>query len=126
MRVFEFLAGLNRDLDDVRGRILGRRPLPSTRDVFAEVRREEARQKVMLKEAFPAEPEISALLSRGSSHGCSPNFQRHELRAIIARNQGTLRDNFWFIHGKPAGWKPKQNAKARGYQAIADHQTEKH
>ncbi|XP_057983248.1 uncharacterized protein LOC131168072 [Malania oleifera] len=27
-RVFEFLAGLNRELDDVRGQILGRRPLP--------------------------------------------------------------------------------------------------
>lgn len=48
-RVFEFLAGLNRDLDDVRGRILGRRPLPTTREVFAEVRREENRRKIMLK-----------------------------------------------------------------------------
>ena len=40
-RVFEFLAGLNRDLDDVKGRILGRCPLPSTREVFSKVRREE-------------------------------------------------------------------------------------
>ncbi|KAL6347758.1 hypothetical protein AAG906_026287 [Vitis piasezkii] len=28
-RVFEFLAGLNRELDDVRNRVLSRRPLPS-------------------------------------------------------------------------------------------------
>ena len=34
-RIFEFLAGLNRDLDDVQGRILSFRPLPSTREVFA-------------------------------------------------------------------------------------------
>ena len=39
--VFEFLAGLNQELDDVRGRILGQRFLPSTREVFAEVRRKE-------------------------------------------------------------------------------------
>ena len=27
-RVFVFLMGLNKDLDEVRGRILGRKPLP--------------------------------------------------------------------------------------------------
>ena len=33
-RVYVFLAGLNRSLDEVRGCILGRRPLPSIREVF--------------------------------------------------------------------------------------------
>ena len=37
-RVFVFLAGLNKNLDEVRGRILGRKPLPSIREVFSEVR----------------------------------------------------------------------------------------
>ena len=41
-QVFEFLAGLNREFDEVRGRILRHHPLPTTREVFAEVRREEA------------------------------------------------------------------------------------
>lgn len=27
-RVFEFLAGLNKELDEVRGQILGKEPLP--------------------------------------------------------------------------------------------------
>jgi len=31
---FVFLAGLNHNLDEVRGRILGRKPLPSIREVF--------------------------------------------------------------------------------------------
>ncbi|KAG6479487.1 hypothetical protein ZIOFF_062953 [Zingiber officinale] len=35
-RVYVFLAGLNRELDEVRGRILGRNPLPSSSEVFAE------------------------------------------------------------------------------------------
>lgn len=39
-RVFEFLAGLNRDPDDVQGRVLGRRPLPTLQEVFSEVRTE--------------------------------------------------------------------------------------
>ena len=40
-RVFEFLADLSSDLDEVRGRILGKEPLPFTREVFPYVRREE-------------------------------------------------------------------------------------
>ena len=47
-RVFDFLQGLNSDLDEVRGRLLGTKPLPSLREVFAEVRREESRKRVML------------------------------------------------------------------------------
>lgn len=50
-RIFEFLAGLNRDLDDVRGRILGQRPLSSTREVFAEVWQEESRWQIILKDS---------------------------------------------------------------------------
>lgn len=40
-RVFEFLNGLNCDLDDVRGRILRLKPLPN---VF---RRDEERRKLL-------------------------------------------------------------------------------
>lgn len=47
-RVFDFLRGLNKDLDEVRGRIVGTKPLPSIREAFAAVRREESRRKVML------------------------------------------------------------------------------
>jgi len=51
MRVFDFLHGLNPDLDEVMGRLLGTKPFPSIREVFAEVRREESRKRVMLNPA---------------------------------------------------------------------------
>ena len=47
-RVFKFLMGLNKDLDDVRGRVMGTKPLPSLQEVFFEVRHEESRKKVMI------------------------------------------------------------------------------
>ncbi|RVX18623.1 Retrovirus-related Pol polyprotein from transposon RE1 [Vitis vinifera] len=47
-RLFKFFLGLNRELDDVRGRIMGIKPLPSLREAFSEVRREESRKKVMM------------------------------------------------------------------------------
>ncbi|RVW40619.1 hypothetical protein CK203_079174 [Vitis vinifera] len=47
-RLFKFFLGLNRELDDVRGRIMGIKPLPTLREAFSEVRREESRKKVMM------------------------------------------------------------------------------
>ncbi|KAG8491057.1 hypothetical protein CXB51_014212 [Gossypium anomalum] len=46
-RVYLFLAGLNRDFDEVRARILGKKLLPSIREAFSEIRREEFKRKVM-------------------------------------------------------------------------------
>ena len=48
-RIFKFLLGLNRDLKEMRGRILGTEPLPKVREVFAKVRREENKRKIMLE-----------------------------------------------------------------------------
>ena len=66
--MFVFLAGLNTDLDEVRGRVLGRKPLPSIREVFSEVRREEARRHVMLKRVEEPKTDLdgSALVARGN------------------------------------------------------------
>ena len=47
-RIFKFLIGLNMEFDKVRGRIIGRQPLPSIGEVFLEVFREESRRLVML------------------------------------------------------------------------------
>ena len=52
-RIFKFLAGLNVEFDEVRGRIIGRQPLPSIGEVFSEVRREESRRNVMLGKKGP-------------------------------------------------------------------------
>ena len=47
-RTFKFLLGLNKNLDEVRGRVMGTKPLPSIRETFSEVRREENMKKVMM------------------------------------------------------------------------------
>jgi len=53
-RLYKFLVGLNKNLGGVRGRILGTKPLPSIKEVFVEVRREESRMKLMLKPSNPS------------------------------------------------------------------------
>ncbi|RVX17863.1 hypothetical protein CK203_004399 [Vitis vinifera] len=48
-RVYMFFTGLNRNLDEVRGRILGRNPLPSIHEVFSDVRHEKSQMRIMLQ-----------------------------------------------------------------------------
>ena len=61
-RIFKFVAGLNLDFDEVRGRIIGRQPLYPIEEVFSEVHREESRRSVMLgKKTIAVEIENSAL-----------------------------------------------------------------
>ncbi|XP_024025631.1 uncharacterized protein LOC112092806 [Morus notabilis] len=60
---------MKRELDEVRGRILGRKPLPSIQEVFSEVRREKKRRSVMMKKEEArgvTEAKTFALVSRGA------------------------------------------------------------
>ncbi|KAL5810554.1 hypothetical protein ACOSQ4_027122 [Xanthoceras sorbifolium] len=67
-RVYKFCLGLNPNLDAVRGRIFGTKPLPSLREAFSEIRREESRRTLMLgaesKEPKEVGGEASALAAR--------------------------------------------------------------
>ncbi|KAH7573583.1 hypothetical protein JRO89_XS03G0175600 [Xanthoceras sorbifolium] len=49
-QVYDFLVGLNRNLNEVRGQVVAQAPFPSLEEAFAEVRREEDRRKVMLND----------------------------------------------------------------------------
>ncbi|KAJ0026004.1 hypothetical protein Pint_06866 [Pistacia integerrima] len=96
-RIFKFLAGLNVEYDEVRGRIIGRNSLPPIGEVFAEVRREESRRHVMLGKKTAGSTtsmEGSALaIPEAQLHGKTPNGkgkksgehstpQRNEVRVV--------------------------------------------
>ena len=128
-RVFDFLAGLNKELDEVRGRILGREPLPSTREVFAEVRREESRRQVMLGRDSPVfTAETSALLTMkpDSSSQRHPNRQDRPVCDYCHRT-GHIKFKCWRLHGKPADFtptnKPSRDNKG-GFQVSSEVSTE--
>ena len=136
-RVLEFLAGLNRKLDDVRSRVLSRRPLPFIREVFSKVRREESRRRVMLDLSFG--PKGSTLLThrphgpravagRGphaaGSSGPSPR-QSKRTYCEHCKKLGHTKDTCCALHGKPADWKPRQPNKAHSHQASTEAQADK-
>lgn len=47
-RTIKFFLGPNKDLDEAKGRITRTKPLPTIREAFAAVRREESRKKLMM------------------------------------------------------------------------------
>ncbi|KAG7947110.1 hypothetical protein I3843_14G077900 [Carya illinoinensis] len=66
-RIYKFLIGLNKNLDEVRERILGSKPLLNIREAFSEVRREESRKKIMMgSQDSVTNPKSSALAVRGN------------------------------------------------------------
>ncbi|XP_073062852.1 uncharacterized protein [Primulina eburnea] len=120
-RVYVFLAGMNHDLDEVKGRILGRRPLPSIREVFSEIRQEESRKKVMnnqvIHETNGGSPnDTSALVSRGTDPGYNLEKKKKPWCDHCKKAWHT-RETCWKLHGKPADWKKRPE---RALQATSE------
>eukprot|EP00261_Vitis_vinifera_P031451 XP_019072694.1 PREDICTED: uncharacterized protein LOC109121825 isoform X1 [Vitis vinifera] len=116
-RIFKFLAGLNVEFDEVRGRIIGRQSLPSIGEVFSEDRREESRRNVMLGKKGPGVAiEGSALVTTGGGYNKVVAFQRKsderpQVWCDFCNKPRHTRENCWKIHGKPANWKGKTSDK---------------
>ncbi|KAG6468480.1 hypothetical protein ZIOFF_073168 [Zingiber officinale] len=122
--IYKFLTGLNVEFDEVRGRIIGRLPLPSIGEVFAEVRREESRRSVMLEKRSTNESvENSALFTN------VVNYQRRyddkpRVWCDFCNKPRHTRETCWKIHGKPANWKnSKQGEKNRGIPTANEADT---
>lgn len=106
--IFKFLIGLNVEFDEVRGRIIGRQPLPSIGEVFSEVRREESHRLFMLgKKNSDSTVENSALavgINASRTTSKRPDEKPHVWCDHCNKPRHT-RDTYWKIHGKPANWK---------------------
>ncbi|KAJ1421505.1 hypothetical protein SESBI_13726 [Sesbania bispinosa] len=74
-RIFQFLAGLNEDLDEVHGRIIGRETLSSPCEVFTEVRREKTRKSLMMgkTKVDPTPPMTNPLVVEAAAFKSSTN-----------------------------------------------------
>ncbi|KAL5857493.1 hypothetical protein ACOSQ3_004951 [Xanthoceras sorbifolium] len=116
-RIFTFLVGLNIEFDEVRGRIIGRQPLPSINEVFAEVRREQSRRLVMLgkKNGESSPVETFALVSQEAAATVNKiqtrkNDERPKVWCDFCNKPRHTKETCWKLHGKPANWKPRERS----------------
>ncbi|RVW56514.1 Retrovirus-related Pol polyprotein from transposon TNT 1-94 [Vitis vinifera] len=120
-RLFKFFLGLNRELDDVRGRIMGIKPLPSLREAFSKVRREESRKKVMMgsKEQPAPTLDASALAARSFNSSGGDRQKRDRPWCDYCKKPGHYKETCWKLHGKLADWKPKPRFDRDGRAHVA-------
>ena len=116
-RVYNFLLGLNRDLDEIRGRILSIKPLPNVREVFSEVQREETRRKVMVGVGNnQPSSEGSALAVKGphpnaAARGTQSTNNSNQRRGgrpwcDYCKRTGHTKETYWKLYRKPVDLKP--------------------
>ncbi|XP_024019915.1 uncharacterized protein LOC112091181 [Morus notabilis] len=138
---YDFLAGLNKDLDEVRGRMIGIRPLPQIEEVFAEVRREENRRKIMLGDPKgTAQTKASALGSKSYEQNRKPNFSNEPRRAKkgnlwcdYCQRANHTKETCWKLHGKPPNQYNREHQRQpgqfqkepRAYQSNAERVEQK-
>ena len=113
--MFKYLLGLNKNLDEIRGRIMGVKPLPSLREAFSEVRREESRKSLMMgSHQQPNMAESSALKTQFTPFDNCQKIKGGRPWCDHCRKSGHSRETCWKIHGKPVDWKPRQPLKKEG------------
>ena len=115
-RIFKFLAGLNMKFDEVRGRIIGRQPLPSMGEVLSEVKWEESWRSVMLGKKTVTAPIANSALAMpiaATATSRNPNTQRNteEKTRVWCDFCNKPRETCWKIHGKLVNWKPMERKK---------------
>ncbi|RVW95985.1 putative inactive ATP-dependent zinc metalloprotease FTSHI 5, chloroplastic [Vitis vinifera] len=101
-----------------RGRIMGIKPLPSLREAFSEVRREESRKKVMMgsKEQPAPTLDASALAARSFNSSGGDRQKRDRPWCDYCKKPGHYKETCWKLHGKPADWK-----QSHGLTEMAEH-----
>ncbi|XP_052197933.1 uncharacterized protein LOC127804888 [Diospyros lotus] len=120
-RVFDFLQGLNSDLDEVRGQLLGIKPFPSIKEAFAEVRREESRKKVMMHTATKVNNQGGSALAVSKQKTTAPrgDHTRDKSWCDHCKRPNHTKENCWKLHGKPANWKGRNQNQKRPQPAYA-------
>ncbi|KAA8530019.1 hypothetical protein F0562_034553 [Nyssa sinensis] len=112
-RILKFLAGLNIEFDEVRGRIIKRQPLPSIGDVFSEVRREESRRNVMQGKKGPGVAVANANSSKVITYQ-HRNDEKPQVWCDYCNKLCHTRKTCWKIHGKLANWKSSKPGDRSG------------
>ncbi|KAJ7951046.1 Retrovirus-related Pol polyprotein from transposon TNT 1-94 [Quillaja saponaria] len=107
-RVYDFLAGLNLEYDQIRVQVLGRDPFPNLRQTYAYVQQEESRRIAMLhvvtreRSAMVATPipkESKGVHTRGIE--IARGSDKDDLQCDYCGKTRHTRDTCWKLHGRP-------------------------
>ena len=133
--MYDFLAGLNVELDQVKVQILGKDSLPSLNEAFAIVRGEEGRRNIMLEKGSTMYKSALAISKPRRNEGSVAvnvaNSGRNEGKKISERSSlwcsyckkyWDTRETCWKLHGKPLNLFKRNGGKGvnSGYKSRAN------
>ncbi|RVW55235.1 Retrovirus-related Pol polyprotein from transposon TNT 1-94 [Vitis vinifera] len=123
---FNTLTRLWRQLDTFERKNHGVKPLPSLREAFSEVCREESRKNLMMG----SHQQLNMAESSALKTQFAPFDNRQKIKGgrpwcDHCRKPGHSRETCWKIHGKPVDWKPRQplEKEGRGNHVATDEQS---
>ncbi|KAI5446966.1 hypothetical protein KIW84_014709 [Lathyrus oleraceus] len=119
--VFMFLVGLNKYLNEVRGKVLGKISLSTLRETFVEIRREEAQQGIMMgKTPRSSESEGSTLATRNLDEE-----KRSDTVPLCdhCKHEWHTRETCWKLKGKHPNWKKKCGHAFQASNSDKGHQS---
>ncbi|KAF7829798.1 histone-lysine N-methyltransferase ASHH2 isoform X1 [Senna tora] len=120
-RIYKFLLGLNKSLDNIRGRILSVKPLPSLREVLSTVRHEESRRKLMLGSLADSDSVNGSVLAvHGASHNPGSGQKKGRPWCDHCHRTGHVKDKCWKLHGKPSDWKSLKDKNIASGLSVSD------
>ena len=88
--MYDFLVGLNRDLDEVRGCVLSQVPFPTIDEAFVEVRREKNHRKVMLSEGLPSASPTDRKLGLHDQKQLATKKEQQQFKNITPRRTNVV------------------------------------
>ncbi|CAL5418427.1 unnamed protein product [Camellia sinensis] len=107
-RVYDFLAGLNLEYDQIRVQVLGRSPFPTLREAYALVQQEESRRSAMVHSSIQ---DRSALAVTPPSRAPRPSpvqsgsqgtlVDRDRLKCDYCGKDRHDREHCWKLNGRP-------------------------
>lgn len=119
-QIFQLLASLGLDYEDLRSHILMNTEFPALKNVCVAIQHEEVRQKVMPRDVNPSTPDVRAYLSCPSSGEKIYKGKHPDLKCQHCHNIGHSIDRCWIVHPE---MKPKfaKDQKGGYKKRVTDH-----
>lgn len=99
-QVFQLLASLKPDFEDLRCHILMNAELPSLKNVCETIQREEIRRKVMTRDSTASAQDVRAYLAHQSSEKKPFTGKHPDLKCKYCNSIGHSVDHCWSLHPK--------------------------
>ncbi|GAV83732.1 UBN2_3 domain-containing protein [Cephalotus follicularis] len=127
-RVYDFLAGLNPDYDQVRVQVLGKDPFPTLEEAYNLIQHEERRRNSMIPAVHP-ERSALAIMPRPPTATCDLKPDHTNKNPVVCDYCGKprhTRATCWKLHGRPSRGRGGHSTSGRSQAHMTETSASPH